>query len=209
MPRQFAFVLLLFTVTGVVRAQSDPATLPARDHHEGLLIAADPYVDQERSKEKLGKANPLPAGIVAIEVYVRNETTNALRMNLETVRLILSTGEQRQRLEPLYSGDVATLIVHPGGTPRPESKHGNWPRRSVAPSKDKKVRQLEDILRPLELDIDLIPPLSTMHGFLFFNLDHDFNLLRHSSLYVPDVKLVSGNQPLTYFEIDLSAALPH
>src|SRR5713101_934362 len=54
--------------------QIDPATLPARDVHQGMLIAADPYTDEARSKAKFGKKNPVDSGILALEVYLRNDT---------------------------------------------------------------------------------------------------------------------------------------
>ena len=60
---------LLATAGGGVAQTIDPAALPAHDHHEGLLIAADPYADSARAKEKFGKANPMPVGIIPIEIY--------------------------------------------------------------------------------------------------------------------------------------------
>jgi hypothetical protein len=41
-----AWFLLL---TGSPRAQTNPASLPAHDRHEGLLVAADPYTDAARA----------------------------------------------------------------------------------------------------------------------------------------------------------------
>src|SRR5579872_281105 len=52
-------------------ASVDPASLPARDSHQGLLIAADPYMSADRYKEKFGKHSPYDGGIIAIELFLR------------------------------------------------------------------------------------------------------------------------------------------
>jgi hypothetical protein len=114
---------VVLALAGTAFAQADPATLPARDRHEGMLVAADPCNDAARAKARFGKASPIPAGIVPIEVFFRNETQQPLRINLATIRLEISpAGRQRQHIEPLDASEVALLIAHPGGTPNPESR---------------------------------------------------------------------------------------
>jgi hypothetical protein len=71
---------------------------------------------------------------------------------------------------------------------------------------DKKAEKLAAVLRPLTLDADVIPPKATIHGFLYFNVSHEFSLVNKSSLYVPDVSVVSSNEPLVYFEVPLRNA---
>src|SRR4029077_7259020 len=39
-------------------APPDPASLPARDSHQGLLVAADPFTSADRYREKFGKHTP-------------------------------------------------------------------------------------------------------------------------------------------------------
>lgn len=198
---------LLLALAGTAFAQADPATLPAHDRHEGMLVAADPCSDAAQAKTRFGKASPIPAGIVPIEVFLRNETQQPLRINLATIRLeIVPAGGQRQHIEPLDASEVALLIAHPGGTPNPESRQSRFPRRIPLPSNDKKAKELESILRPLSLDADVIPPAATVHGFLFFDLSHNFSVLSAATLYLPDVKIIPGNQALTYFEVDLRSA---
>lgn len=197
-----AFACLARAQAAPVAQPTDPSSLPFRDHHEGLLIAAAPYLDSERAKAKFGKASPFPAGVVAIEVFLHNETTQALRLNLDTVRLLVRPpGQEQQRLEWLDLDTVATLVAYPNRTPNPEATRSRWPRGTPGVHKDKKTQQMEDLLKPFALDVSVIPPLATLHGFLFFDLDHAFNLLDTSSLYVPDIKSVAGNHSLTYFEV--------
>jgi len=207
--RAFWIGVTLLMLSAGARAQRDPADLPAHDRHEGLLVAADPYTDT-RAKEKFGKANPLDVGILPIEVFFRNDTAKPLRINLDTIRLeIEPSGGTHQRLEALTADDVAGQIAHPGGAPNPETARHRIPRPIPMPSHDKKQEKLAEILRPLELGSDVVPPSATIHGFIFFDLNHNFSLLANASLYVPDVKPIGAGEPLTYFELDLRATAPH
>src|SRR5690348_10144752 len=53
---------------------------PRQDRHDGLSISVDPYNEPGRAKEKFGKANPLAAGILPIEVSMRNDTDRPIRV---------------------------------------------------------------------------------------------------------------------------------
>ncbi|MFZ0739599.1 MAG: hypothetical protein WCA98_13015 [Candidatus Acidiferrales bacterium] len=180
------------------------APAPARDRHEGLTVSALPCVDVARGKEIFGKQNPIEAGILAIDVTLQNETAQAMRVTMSTIRLeVEPVGEDRQKLSPLTAGQVATLIVNPAGAP-------NVGQRRLPPgipvvTKDKKAQKLTEVLRPFVLDVDVIPPLGRIHGYLFFNFAHQFDLVRDSTLYLPDVKLVAGNKPLMFFEVPLES----
>ncbi len=60
-----ALAALLGCAAGPATAQRiDPSTLPARDTHEGVTVAVDPYTDAARSKERFGKKHPHLAGIL-------------------------------------------------------------------------------------------------------------------------------------------------
>src|SRR5277367_2999857 len=76
-----------------------PATEPApraaaggdesvpHDSHNGVVISAKPCTDPAVAKEKFGKANPLPLGILPVEVFFHNETNQPIRIDLSTVQL--------------------------------------------------------------------------------------------------------------------------
>jgi len=198
---------LLATAGAGVAQTIDPAQLPARDHHEGLLIAADPYADSARAKEKFGKANPTAVGIIPIEIYLKNETDMPLRIELSSIRLEISSGPSRQRVEPLTPAQTAQIIVHPNGAQTPEARRLPVPKVIPMQSKDKKVKRIADLLQPFALDADVIPPQATIHGFLFFDFGSNLDELHKASLYVPGIASIPSNKPLTYFEIDLGAAL--
>jgi hypothetical protein len=206
--------LAIVSIAGAHAQQKDPAALPAREAHEGLLIAADPIDDAARAKERFGKKNPHGAGILALEVYFKNDTDKAIRVGLDSIRLVLEPPEQRrQRLKPMALEDVVKAIVYPQGMANPTAPRKPLPKpfpgRSSTGTKDKDVKQVDEALRPLALEMDVLPPRATIRGLLFFDLDHRFELLRYSVLYVPDLCFVQDDKPLMFFEVDLSKAGSH
>jgi hypothetical protein len=180
-------------------AQPD-GSLP-HDRHGGMTVSADPYTDAARAKAKFDKANPLPAGILPVEVSLRNETAQPIHVNLSTIQLdVHLPGGQQQYIDCLSIGEVANAVAHPNGPAAPSERR--FPLGGSS-SGDKKVDRLADILRPLSLDADIVPPMGTIHGFLFFDLSHDISLVKSSSLYVPDAAIVPSNKPLMFFEVSL------
>jgi len=181
---------------------SSPATLP-QDEHSGLTISVDPYTEEARTKDKFGKANPHDVGVLPVEVFLRNDTDQMMRLNLETIQLevILRNGV-RQEVDWMRAEEVANLIAHPTGSAQPQQKRLPLPLNFG----DKKTEKLAAVLRPLTLDADIIPPKTTIHGFLYFNVSHEFSVVGKSSLYVPDVTIAPSNDPLVYFEVPLRNA---
>jgi hypothetical protein len=190
-------------------AQSNPPAEPAhsaaslpQDSHEGLKVSADPFSDPGRAKDKFGKADPVPLGILPVEVFLTNETPVPLRLNMETIQLNVQFDNGRhQDVDWLAVQEVARAIAHPKG---PSNPHAPRIPIGVNTGADTKTDKMIDILKPFVLDADVIPPLGTIHGFLFFDLDHDMTLANHCSLYVPDVTNISTKKPLMFFEVDLS-----
>lgn len=189
-------------------AQSDPASLPARDAHEGVLVAADPYVEADRAKKTFGKKNPLDFGIVPIEVIIRNDNDKPILLGVENIRLLLSPpGGERQQIGPMSVDDVIDKMLNKGG-PGVNRPRTPIPGRLPHASKDKQWQELESRLRPLAFEMTLLPPKGTLRGFFFFNVGRRTDVLQHARLYVPDLKYMHNKQPLFFFEVDLSKALP-
>lgn len=202
--------MLLVTWCAGAQANSSPSSAAPRtaaslphDQHEGLTVSADPYLEAARAKEKFGKANPLPAGILPVEVFLRNETAQPIRIPLDDIQLVIHFPDgQHQNLDRLAAADVAALVAHPGGSPTP---HPSRFPVGVRAGADHKADQLAEILIPLALDADVVPPMATIHGFLFFNLGRDIALGREASLYVPEATTLPSNRPLMFFEIFFAA----
>src|SRR5271155_4656179 len=186
-------------------AAAHPLAPLSKDHHDGLTISVDPYTDAQRAKDKFGKsANPVTAGILPVEVFLTNELPHPLRINMETVELEVQLESGKQDLDWLPVRQVATLIIHPGGNPSSPSAR-RFPIGIPMPGKDKKVDNVAAALRPFALDSDLVPPLGKIHGFLFFNMTHNFEAALQSSLYVPDIVVLPDKTPLMFFEVPLTS----
>jgi len=200
---------LLFLFASIpAQVQVDPSSLPARDAHEELLVAADPYQDAARYKARFGKKNPYDAGILAIDVFFRNDNHKAIQLNRESIRLLVALpGSDRQRLEPLEVEDVVDRILNKGG-PDVTAPRRRFPRRSPKISRSKEWKELEASLRATALEMDVLPPRSTVHGFLFFDVNQRYDWLAYARLYLPDVKYLPDKQALLFFEVDLAAARP-
>jgi hypothetical protein len=218
--RQASLILGLLILAAGVRAQSTqqgeppppapapPSTVPAHDHHEGLTVTAEPCIDPAKAEQIFGKQNPYKGGILALDVSLHNETPQPMRITMNSIRLeIGASGEVRDKVESLTPRQVARLIIYPAGSPDVTTKR-RLPTVNT-PTHDKKVDKLTDALRPFALDADVIPPLATIHGYLFFDVDHDFALVPDAILYIPDVKIVQGNKPLMFFEIPLATTIQH
>jgi hypothetical protein len=123
-------------------------------------------------------------------------------VNLNTIQLeIHFQNGGRQDIGSLTPAEAAYSIAHPQGPTGP--KTSRLPGIPF-PGGDKKSSQMEAILSPLALDGDIIAPMSTVHGFLFFDLDRDMSLANTSILYVPDAAVIPGNKPLMFFEVPLA-----
>ncbi len=187
------------------RPAAAPTAATAReDRHEGLSIVADPYTDTARAKEKFGKANPLAVGILPIEVFIRNESPQPIRVDLNTVQLeVRMHSGPRQDIDWLTAAEVAKAIAHPGGARDPQRRR--LPVPVPMPSKDKNAQKFAEILSPLALDADVIAPKSSVHGFLYFDVNHDVSVVSHSSLYVPDVVVLPNNKLMMFFDVPLGS----
>lgn len=181
-------------------ADHSAASLP-QDAHEGLTVSADSYSSPARVKEKFGKANPLSVGILPVEVFLRNETMQALRVDMSTIQLSvqLHNGEH-QDLDWVSPQDVAATIAHPRGPKDPTARR--FPM-GLPSGGDNKTDKVMETIGPLALDVGVLPPKATIHGFLFFDLSNDMELAQHASLYVPDVSTVPSNKALMFFEIPI------
>lgn len=185
-------------------AAVDPASLPARDSHQGLLIAADPYTSADRYKDKFGKHTPYEGGLIAIDLFFRNDNDLPIRINLKTMQLLLSVpGYARQRLEPLSPEDVADrVLAKPAKDPTPRFP---VPRVGPPPSKhDKNWEEFAGSVRSAALSTDLLPPHATTQGFVYFDIDRRYDWISNARLEIPDLSFMNDPKPLFFFEIDLA-----
>jgi hypothetical protein len=185
-----------------------PSARVHSDQHEGMSVSAEPYSDAERAKEKFGKANPIPAGILPVEVFLRNETEQPIHIDISTIQLEVRPHDgARQDIDWLTAVEVAAAIAHPEGPAPPKARR--FPVGIPMSGTDKRAEKLTEILQPLSLDADVVPPKGAIHGFLFFNLSHNMSLAGTASLYLPDATVIPSSKALMFFEVPLGNAPQH
>jgi hypothetical protein len=198
-------LVCVVVLTGIATAQTktaspaaDPTADLQRDSHSGLTVMADPLTDVARAKEIFGKANPIDAGILPVQVYLRNETEQPIRVNIDTIQLVVHLlNGGRQDLDWLSAQEVAAAIAHPGGiSPKQPHRIAGIP----LPTGDKKADKLAEILQPLTLDGEIIAPMSTLRGYLYFDVSRELKLADTASIYVPDAFAMPSGKPLMFFE---------
>jgi len=199
-------VLLLPLSASGQSTPPDPMSLRTRDAHQDLTIVADPYLRAARySKEVFGKDSFYAAGIIAIDVYFRNDNAVPIRLNTGTIQLVISQpGLERQRLGALSPEEVADRTLLTANSNIRARRPFPFPGSSSSSGHSKDWMEMTTTLRSVALGTDVLPPHATTHGFLFFDLNHDFGAIRNSHLYIPDLAFMTDNKALFFFEIDLA-----
>src|ERR1700674_3275339 len=156
--RLLALTLLWPLGASAQTAAVDPLTLRTRDTHQNLTIIADPYVTADRyTKTIFGKTSPYEAGIVAINIYLRNDNDTPIRLNLNTILLMISVPRQdHEKLLPLTPEEVADRAIlkvksdlHAPRLP--------FPRPGGSSGKGKAWDEMTSVIRSLVLSTDVLP----------------------------------------------------
>jgi hypothetical protein len=219
-PRVFMLVLLMtapalasavaFQATpSQAPSQKDPTKLPARDAHQDMLVAADPWVTPEEYKARFPKESPYDYGIIAIDVYFKNDGALPVRVNLATIQLTIThTRSANEELPSLSSNDVANFMLGGKGNGKNPTKGSKLPLPIHPSDKNaKKIQELADVLHAVQLSTDLVPPHSTVRGLLYFDMDGHFEWTTTARLYVPDLRMMGSDKTLLFFDVDLGSAV--
>src|SRR5258708_12638258 len=91
-----------------------PITTSSLDSHDGLTVAADPWLSAERYKSTFSKKTPYAAGVLAIKVNFRNDSDDSIKIALSRIRLNLTFDDNnRQDLPALSSHLLPSPLLHP------------------------------------------------------------------------------------------------
>jgi len=184
--------------------KKDIATLVARDTHQGVTVAADPWLQPEDYKTRFGKKTPYDAGVIAIDIYFHNDGNIPLRVNLDTIRLTLAfEGQPEQDLPPLRAEIVADYILNQSGAKK--SRRLSLPIGGGKPNKQ--MNEMTALIRENQIATDLIPPKGTVNGFLYFDLGGEFDYIKSAKIYVPDLKEMETDKTLFFFDVPLAKAV--
>jgi len=188
------------------QSSTKPLTTSSLDSHEGLTIAADPWLSGERYKASFPKKSPYAAGILAIKMTLRNDSHESIKVGLEHIRLNLTFDENnRQELPALSSEQLADAVLHPR-VKSPSRSRLPIPLPSSSGGRDKNWEQYQRLAEDAGLHSSVVAPHSTIEGLLYFDMQGQFDLIANSRLYIPDLLVLEKNQALMYFDIDLSRA---
>lgn len=198
-------VMLMVVAPMVAQGPADAEKWAAREEHNGFLIAADPYGSAARSKEKFGKKHPVDAGILPLEVYFKNNGDQAVQIEMSDIRLLLHPpGGRRQQLLMLDLDTVIERIVNKKkGGPEPSLPRLPIPRGSPQVGRSKDWMKVEEVLRPLVVEMDIIPPRGYTRGFIFFDLGGRMEMVEHAALYVPNLRRLPEGKGMLFFEVEL------
>ena len=201
-------VLIILSAKPAASAQQQPVSKPittaSLDSHEGLTIAADPWLSAERYKQAFPKKSPYAAGILAIKVTLRNDSAESVRVDIDRIRLNLTFDDNnRQELPALTSEQLADAVLHPR-VKSPSKPRIPLPLPSSSGGRDKNWEQFQKLAEDNGLHVSVLAPHSTTEGLLYFDLQNQFDLLANARLYIPNLFALEKNQALMYFDIDLS-----
>ncbi len=176
--------------------RSKPAgEYPARDAHEGVVVAADLFDTREKSKAVFGKLDLQKAGILPVLVVITNATDRTVRLDNLEVRLLTA---DRQKIEPTPA-ETATLRLKgkgKGGDPR-DSGRSPFPRLPRGGG----GAGLE--LQVHEFNMRMAVPNSTISGFFYFDVGRGRAVLAGAKVYLTEMRWAHNAQPLMYFEVNL------
>jgi hypothetical protein len=200
-----ASIPALFPLPAAPQQQSvaKPITTSSLDSHDGLTVAADPWLSAERYNSTFPKKSPYTAGVLAIKVTFRNDSDDSIRIGLNRIRLNLTFDDNtRQDLPAISSELLADAVLHPKiksnksriPLPIPTSQGG----------RDKHWEEYKKLAEDAGLHSSVVAPHSSIEGLLYFDLQNQFDLLRNAHLYIPELTALEKDRNLMYFDIDLS-----
>ncbi len=178
------------------------------DSHEGVTIGIEPWTQASRYKEKFPKKSPFTKGIVAIHVSFRNDNDHGLRVNLQSIRLLVQLDEDnRQQLIPLSAEDVADAVLLKDNGKDPTAKRVPLPipLPSTKASRDSNWTALRDACQNAGVPTSVVAAHSTVEGLIYFDLRGELELLQAAHLYFPNIVSMGDNQPISYFDIALGS----
>jgi hypothetical protein len=201
--------LTIFSFGLPLQAQVDPAFLPAHDAHQGVTVAARPMLAEAAYKTQFGSRTPYEAGILALEVFFRNDNDRSIRLNLETIRLLVSRpGQPLQRIEPLSPEEVADrVLLNAPSDPRRRRFPVPVGGRTGDSDRDKNWQEFVARLRAAGMKSNILGSKTTLSGFLYFDMDRHYDWLADARLDVPDLAFVPGNEALFFFQVDLAPSV--
>ena len=175
------------------------------ESHEGVTISARPWTQPAQYKEKFPKKSPFTGGVLAVQLAIRNDSEQSVKVGLDRIRLSFNVDDDnRQELQPLKAEEVADAILRPGAKDPTARRRLPIPLATTGGNKSKEFVELQTLAQNAAVPTSVVAAHSTVQGLLYFGMQGQFDLLSTAHLYIPDVAVMGKQDSLTYFEIDLS-----
>lgn len=191
-------------------AASHAGTFPARDSHDHITIAADPYDRPDRLRQVFD-VDLMRASYVAVLIVVSNDSSDEIQLNGSQIELVAA---RRDPLGPTPADEVVRDVFF-GDRRR---RDGSPPVRvgipvgiGRNPSKDFENARADFLSK--EFGKKFIPAHSTAYGFVFYQTDQLGAAFVGGRIYVPKIRITRSSDPhqvgrdLLYYEVDLKPAI--
>lgn len=183
------------------------------DSHEGVTIGLDPWTQASEYKEKFPKKSPFAKGVVAIHMSFRNDNNYSLKVNYQSIRLLVQLSEDnRQEIASLTPEEVADTVMLKNNGKDPTAKRIPLPipipNTGTKSGRDSNWTALRDACQNAGMPTTVVAAHSTVEGLIYFDLRGELDLLQNSHLYLPNIVSMGDNEPLSYFDIELGHGTP-
>ncbi len=129
----------------------------------------------------------------------KNDNDSPIRLNPNRILLMISVPRQdHEKLLPLTPAEVANRAILRARA-NPSASRLPFPRSEGASGKGKAWDEMNSMIQSLVLSTDVLPPHATTHGFLFYDVDHQFDAIRYSSCLHPGSLLHDGQKGASFF----------
>ena len=170
-----------------------PSLYKGNETHEGIVMAAVPYVGAEQTRSAFGKLDPNEHGVLPVLLILENKTGKALRLDLKTEFI----GVNGRKVEDTPAKDLP--YIHSPKQPKlvEESRLPKIP--GVGGKKKNPLSAWE--IEGRAFTSRLLPPGETVSGFFYFQTRHEPG----SRLYLTGIRDAQSGKEYFYFELPLES----
>jgi hypothetical protein len=178
-----------------------PEECPARQRSQDVIIGALPYVGQDAIRSLFDTKDLYKAGVVPILLVIRNENPFAVTMGARGASVTDSLGQRNPTIP--YPNVVAALIQR-----RDVRTVSSGPVVDLSALKSGKTADLIEDFRNKSMDMERIPPDTTLRKVVFFRLGTDPAALDGALLYFGEIYNEDTAEELIFFEFELKLPPP-
>ena len=196
--RRVALIVLL-SIPAAVAVDKDKgrfvpgpaASYPGHQTHEGITIAAVPYITAEQAASAFGKVNPYERGILPVLAIIENGTGKALRLDLAAQFV----DPDNHHLDAIPPEDILTYQA----IKKPPKIGPNTPLPIPLPKSKKKGPLNTPEIVNRALSVKLLPPGEKVYGFFYFEAKY----APGSMLYLNGLSDATTGKEYFYFDVPM------